>query len=480
MTDEINDGAQALLRTVVDGGYCVGCGACATLRPDRLKIVEDDFGQLQARAVTPLPQAPAAGPDPREVCPFSGKSADEDQIATEAFPEAGSYTDGIGKWDALSAGYVVESDFRLVGTSGGMTNWLAAELLQQDYIDAIIHIKPSPHAASGLLFEYSVSHTLEELKDGAKTRYYPCEISSVMEFVRANPARYAIVSLPCFSRAMRLLKAQDPLLAECITFQISLVCGHLKSTAYARYYGWSSGIEPDRLEYIDFRFKSDQAESAKNYFVKSKERGTGREEVIRNSSVFGTDWGLGFFKLKACDFCDDVLGETADATVGDAWLPQYHADPAGTNIVITRSPIMTKLVADAAGEGRLFVEKLNAGEVLKSQEAGLRHRRAGLAYRLFLRDVAGSWRPPKRVEAGWKHLPLVDRILFRLRESLRDRSHVEFLRATEQGDYGMFTKSMRPIAFWYDLVQLRRKKQWWKASKKKLRSVFPSFAAKDR
>jgi len=471
MTQDLDDGTQALLRTVVAGGYCVGCGACATLRPDRLKIVEDDFGQLQARAVTPVQQGSAEGLDPREVCPFSGKSADEDQIASEAFPQAAGFTDGIGKWDTLSASYASESDFRSVGTSGGMTNWLAAELLQKDYVDAVIHIKPSPLAETGLLFEYSVSRTLEGLKVGAKTRYYPCEISSVMDFIRAHPGRYAIVSLPCFSRAVRLLKARDPLLAERIAFQISLVCGHLKSTAYARYYAWSSGIAPGDLGYIDFRYKSDQAESAKNYYIKSQERGTGREEIIRNSHVFGTDWGLGFFKLKACDFCDDVMGETADATVGDAWLPQYHNDPAGTNIVITRSPIMTKLMADAAGEGRIFKEKLSPSDILKSQDAGLRHRRAGLAYRLFLRDKAGTWRPRKRVEPGWKHLPLADRIIFRLRESLRDRSHIAFLRAVEQGDYDKFIKAMRPLANQYEIVQLTRKGRWWKAIKKQSRKV---------
>ena len=32
------------------------------------------------------------------------------------------------------------------------------------------------------------------------------------------------------------------------------------------------------------------------------------------------DWGMGIFKLGACDYCDDIVGETADISFGDAWL----------------------------------------------------------------------------------------------------------------------------------------------------------------
>jgi coenzyme F420-reducing hydrogenase beta subunit len=33
-----------------------------------------------------------------------------------------------------------------------------------------------------------------------------------------------------------------------------------------------------------------------------------------------------------------VLAETADVTVGDAWLPEYIKDGLGTNIITIRSP----------------------------------------------------------------------------------------------------------------------------------------------
>ena len=37
----------------------------------------------------------------------------------------------------------------------------------------------------------------------------------------------------------------------------------------------------------------------------------------------------------ACEFCDDVVGETADMSVGDAWLPGYVSDWRGTSVVVS-------------------------------------------------------------------------------------------------------------------------------------------------
>ncbi|MGC9322644.1 MAG: Coenzyme F420 hydrogenase/dehydrogenase, beta subunit C-terminal domain, partial [Kosmotogaceae bacterium] len=62
------------------------------------------------------------------------------------------------------------------------------------------------------------------------------------------------------------------------------------------------------------------------------------------SDFYGYNWGYGFFKYKACDYCDDVVSETADVSVGDAWLPEYVNDSGGTNVVIVRNPVIKKII----------------------------------------------------------------------------------------------------------------------------------------
>jgi hypothetical protein len=116
------------------------------------------------------------------------------------------------------------------------------------------------------------------------------------------------------------------------------------------------------------------------------------------ASVRGRDWGEGLFKNAACEYCDDVLAECADVAIGDAWLPDYIADPLGTNVVVTRHPHIDQIIKDGAKRGALVLGPADVQAVIQSQSSGLRHRREGLSHRLAQRKRLGKWVPVKRVE----------------------------------------------------------------------------------
>jgi hypothetical protein len=175
--------------------------------------------------------------------------------------------------------------------------------------------------------------------------------------------------------------------------------------------------------------------------------------MAENKAVFGTNWGHGFFKYQACDYCDDVVGETADVSIGDAWLPKYDRDPSGTNVIVSRSREIDAILGSAARENRLRLDPLQPEDVIRSQEGGFRHRHDGLAYRLLLKDRSGRWRPPKRIVSGKSHLSFRYRCLFRLREFMRDESHRAFLRALERRDFSLFVRRMKALVAIYDFLQ---------------------------
>src|SRR3546814_19586796 len=58
------------------------------------------------------------------------------------------------------------------------------------------------------------------------------------------------------------------------------------------------------------------------------------------------DWGAGFFQNRACDFCDDVVAETADIAFGDAWVEPYSSDGRGTNVVVVRSSALHAMLRE--------------------------------------------------------------------------------------------------------------------------------------
>ena len=170
-------------------------------------------------------------------------------------------------------------------------------------------------------------------------------------------------------------------------------------------------------------------------------------------AVSDGDWGAGFFQNSACNWCDDVVAETADIAFGDAWVEPYSSDGRGTNVVIARTPEMKALLEDGRVSGALQLEPVAAAFVIATQAAGLRHRREGLAYRL-------SWRrrhpkPRKRV-APSTVLPLRRKIVFRLRHHIARWSHRMFRAARASGIPALYLVWARTMLRIYQAVAWSR------------------------
>ncbi len=439
-----------LTDTVINGGYCIGCGACASISGSPLKMRLDDYGRYVATSVE-CPDHLSVDASIGMVCPFSDQAADEDKISQQLFGQHGKYHSQIGYYITTYAGYVLENDFRKLGSSGGMGTWIVSNLLSEGLVDGVIHVQQRcPSDTDPRLFHYQLSTNVEEVRRGAKSRYYPIEMSEVMELVRNRPGSYAIVAIPCFLKAVRLLINQDAILAERIRFCVGLVCGHLKSTEFAKMLAWQCGIEPDKLLSIDFRHKLPDADANK-YGIKvvGSKDGERITHVSPVNKLYGSDWGLGFFKYKACDYCDDVVAETADVTVGDAWLPQYVKDSHGTNVVIVRNPVIHNMIEQAVAAGRLNLDRIDASEIVRSQAAGFRHRRDGLAYRLYLCDSQGVWHPKKRVLPNFSNLTRNIKKRYQMRILLAKESHLKFKEAVDADQFSLFHQNMETLVSQY-------------------------------
>lgn len=330
-----------------------------------------------------------------ELCPFSPDASDEDAIARERFGSARHYDPLIGRFEAAYVGYVREGRYRAEGSSGGMASWTAVELLDRKLVDAVAHVVPGSGDGTAL-FRYQVSRTVEGVRNGAKSRYYPVELSGVVEEMRRRPGRYAVVGIPCFIKALHLLCAQDPVLRDRLAFTLGLFCGHMKSARLVDSFAWQMGLDPTHVSAVEYRAKN--ASRPANWYT--AELTTTNGSVHRRDwwHLVDGDWGSGFLQSAACNFCDDVVAETADIAFGDAWVEPYSSDGRGTNVVVVRSPLLNRLLLDAIDDRRLELAPVDAEFVVRTQAAGFRQRREGLALRL-------SWRrfglqPRKRVAAA--------------------------------------------------------------------------------
>jgi coenzyme F420-reducing hydrogenase beta subunit len=395
---------------VVRSGLCIGCGSCAAQAGPAAHLRLDRYGNYEPSG--PPEWFAGRSASLARTCPSSPAAQDEDELARALFPDAAHQDPLIGSFQTAYVGYTAAAGFRDAGSSGGLTSWLLTELLRQDLVDGVAHVAATEDPQrDARLFRYRISRTEADVRAGAKSRYYPVELSEALETIRSVPGRYAVTGIPCFVKAVQLLRREDPVVQERVAFTVGLFCGHMKSARLVESFAWQMGVPAEQVESVDFRLK-DPGRPANWYRARLTLR-DGRSTEMDWWDLADGDWGGGFLQNGACNVCDDVVAETADISFGDAWVEPYASDGRGTNVVVVRSPVLQELVAAAIGDGRLTLSPVDEHFVRETQAAGLRHRREGLAYRLSWRRR--GIRPRKRVAPGGRALSLRRKLIYRLR-----------------------------------------------------------------
>jgi coenzyme F420-reducing hydrogenase beta subunit len=415
---------DAIPRRIMTAGLCIGCGSCVARSVDPAARMDfDGYGQLKPAGGKWL-EIPATGFD--RICPFAPTAADEDALASAVFPTADHSHRDIGRFRSAYVGHAREHDFRSRGSSGGMVSWMAVELLRRGLVDGVAHVIASPDPRKdGRFFRYAISKTTDEVRAGACSRYYPTELSTVLRAMRAKPGRYAVIGIPCFVKAIQLLRAEDEVMRERIVYTLGLFCGHMKSARFIDSLAWQMDLDPDAVIAVDYRVK--MPERPAHWYRARLTLADGSVHEKDWWHLVDGDWGAGFFQNPACNFCDDVVAETADIAFGDAWLEPYSSDGRGTNVVIVRNPELEDIVNGAARDGRLDLRPVDVEFVRETQAAGLRQRREGLVYR-------SRWRPPaiplrKRVFNGLPPTELRRILIYRARYLISLWSHRVFAAA---------------------------------------------------
>ncbi|GGC97020.1 Coenzyme F420 hydrogenase/dehydrogenase, beta subunit C-terminal domain [Undibacterium terreum] len=429
------------IEKVVEGGYCVGCGACKVASRGAITIQSDSLGRFVPK-LDGLSQQLLSEVDP--VCPFSDASQDETVLGREIFGgKSLPHDERLGFYQSLYAGRITDSAFIERSSSGGLTTWLAAELLKAGLVDGVIHVGEPEHQSDRLV-GYTVSENLQQLQSRTKSRYYTIEFSDVLASIRGNGRRYVFIGVPCFVKAMRLLSASDPVLKDQVLFHFALICGHLKTPAFAELLAWQLGVQPATLSRFDFRVKDPQQGASRYSVAAWADSGTTAKSGPAYK-LYGSNWGHAFFQLKACDACDDVMGELGDVTFGDAWLPEYEKDWQGTNIVICRSSQLQDLLKQGVSSGAIQLDLISADQVAKSQDGNYRHRWDGLSLRAADAKRKGTWFPHKRIAPGSRHVDFFRKRVVRLRARIAEKSHTEFLAAKSKNDLSLFLAAMEPL-----------------------------------
>lgn len=427
---------------------CIGCGTC-TLNSSNTVFI-DSCGKYNVKYTD---QSEANIHRSLMLCPFSTLSDNENVIGKRLFLGSNyKRQDHIGYYLNNYIAHVNDENIRSNASSGGITTWLLTALLEKGLITHAVHVGNSTNGKT--LFKYTVSTTAKSVFEGGSSKYYPVEMSSVLEYIRDHEGSYAVVALPCFVKSLRLLQKENILFRKRIKLIISPICGHLKTLNYANFLAWQKGIDPKSLLAVNFRLKlpNKKASQYGTKFSYLSERSILNKEVANSSYKMGTDWGHGMFKYSACDYCDDVVGELADVSVGDAWLPEYIVDPKGNSIVIVRNELVDSMIKAAFDKNELYVKSILPDQVIESQAGGIRNKHEDLQYRLWLKKQKGEWRPIKRVEPSENSVSSKRKRIIELRIKISKLSHKYYREAIDRGRINFFYKRMIPILNRYTVI----------------------------
>lgn len=431
------------IEDVVSRGLCIGCGGCSVRTSGKVSVTLGRYGVMQADLTQATPDDIEAA---SRVCPMSDHAKNESTLAAERFPKLPEDPE-VGHHHLVLAGRLSDEAQLPQSSSGGLTTFVLRRLLETNEIDGVVHVG---RASGTSLFTYSVSRSTDELLAKRKSDYYSTTFADAIRSLRGDGNRYAVVGIPCFIKALRLVADEDPELGQQFKYFVGLLCGHLKSQFFAESLGWQVGIPPQDLESVDFRVK-DPSSGSNRYDYSATAHGDDEPRLRKVSTTIDGNWGYAAFQPEGCNFCDDIFAETADVVFGDAWLPEYTNDWRGTNVVVSRSEVISTILQVGMDDGSLQCDVISPEHAARSQAGNFRHRRDGLSVRLADDQSVGLPVPKKRFAPGYSHVTRRRLRVIRQRRDLSRLSLEAFAEAKERNEYGVYVAAMQPAKRRYDL-----------------------------
>ena len=370
---------------VAEQKMCTGCGVCAYLAPDEVRM-----GDVLEYGRRPLPLLPTRGPGAAAAlscCP--GVKLEHESGA--AGP--GEYADLRDAWGPVLRvyeGYAADPEIRFAGSSGGVATALSAFLIEQEGMTGALHI--GARADVPYLNEARLSRSRAELLANAGSRYAPASPCERLDLVES---------------------ARDPV---GVHRQAVRRRGGLDGAARAA--GARPQGRPDhrgvlRRHPVDPGHPGDAQGDGRRRPVDHLARRLPRQRLARQRphrvSPASTDertltyeqsWGdiLQKHRQWRCYLCADHTGEFADVAVGDPWYRPTAGDP-GRSLVLARTERGLKLIEAAIAAGALVLEQVGP-ELLPASQPNLLRARGAVWGRMVTLRAAGLMTPRTR------HLPM--------------------------------------------------------------------------
>jgi len=308
-TKNLKKDFNILFNIVINRGLCTRCGICAGVCPTKaITFDENAFPQLSGNCTK-------CGFCNR-CCP--GKDVNFPELSHRIFNTDYIPDNPRGFVQNIYVGHPTQKKIRRAGTSGGLVTGLLIYLLQKKEIDGAIVVAMDSH--KGYLTQGILATTSEEILDAAQSKYCITPSMNVLQTIRKQKGRFAVVALPCQLHGLRKLELVDPSLANKICYYFGLFChcnldvnSHLDAIKVCN-------IDLDEVKKFQFRGNGWPG----GFHVQKKDGSEISLHKINAKNVMNVMFRI--YGSKRCYLCYDALAEYADLSFGDFWAFDYTGE----------------------------------------------------------------------------------------------------------------------------------------------------------
>ncbi|MEM9712633.1 MAG: Coenzyme F420 hydrogenase/dehydrogenase, beta subunit C-terminal domain [Actinomycetota bacterium] len=375
----------ATITDVAEQHLCTGCGVCAFVQPDDIRMVDDlDAGRR------PLVRPGAETTDALGVCP--GIALEHPDVHPDGIDQ--DLLAGWGPVLEVWEGHSTDPEIRLAGSSGGAATALALHAVTDGGAHGVLHTTARTDVP--VLNETTLSTTREELLGATGSRYAPASPADGLQRIADAPGPCVFIGKPCDVAATARARAIRPDLDRNLALTIGIFCAGTPSTRGTLELLERLGIDPDDgLSELRYRGNGWPGRAEAVAETAAGER--------RASMSYATSWGqLQRHRQWRCYVCVDHTGEFADVSVGDPWYRTPEAGERGESLVVVRTERGREAVRAAMASGALELRRLPSSRLSESQP-NLLETRGGVWARVLVTRAMGVAAPSYRNLPTFEH-----------------------------------------------------------------------------
>jgi coenzyme F420 hydrogenase subunit beta len=358
------------LEEITKNNLCSGCGLCESLFKDKLNMELSERGFLVPLLKSGQTLTQEETKLLNSICPGVGLSHNDLNIDQKVKNPL------WGNSKSMSLGHSLDEEIRYKGSSGGAISGILVHLLENKYIDAVLHIGVSN--INPLLNEVKISTSKDEILLNSGSRYAPsAPLIKVNEYINTQK-KYAVVGKPCDIVALRKYAKLEPAINETFKYMISFFC---------------AGV-PSHNATIDILDKHNVKEDDVISFRYRGNGWPGKTVVKTNTEEYSSDYEESWGKIlnkklnNRCKMCIDGIGEFADISCGDGWVGDDKGYPtfkegSGTSLIIGRTEKGENLLKEMMESKSLSLESIEDLTYIDKIQPFQKNRRSQLPIRLL-------------------------------------------------------------------------------------------------